>query len=113
VASSIFRELGQLVDVDRLHDIKKRRGSVLQALSLLFSEGYHGSDARDPVRPFLCTDALRLAELLLETSATAQPDVAALAALFCFDIARLSTRLDAEGCSSRWRTRIGAGGTGR
>jgi RNA polymerase sigma-70 factor (ECF subfamily) len=40
---------------------------------------------------------MRLAELMLQTSATAHPDVSALAALFCFDLARLSTRLDAEG----------------
>jgi predicted RNA polymerase sigma factor len=35
--------------------------------------------------------------LLLDTTATAHPDVSALAALFCFDIGRLSTRLDAQG----------------
>src|ERR671934_709589 len=92
-----LRELGELVDVDRLTDVEERRGSVLQALYLLFNEGYHGSNPREPVRPFLCTDALRLTELLLEASATAHPDVSALAALFCFGIARLPTRLDAEG----------------
>jgi RNA polymerase sigma factor (sigma-70 family) len=92
-----LRELGQLVDVDRRADVEERRGSVLQALYLLFNEGYHGSNPREPVRPFLCTDALRLTELLLDTRATAHADVSALAALFCFDIARLPTRLDAEG----------------
>ena len=92
-----LRELGQLVDVDRLPDVEGRRGSVLQALYLLFSEGFHGSNPREPVRPFLCTDALRLTELLLDESATAHPGTFALAALFCFGIARLSTRLDAEG----------------
>lgn len=92
-----LRELGQLVDVDRLPDIKERRGSVLHALYVLFSEGFHGSNPDEPVRPFLCTDALRLAELMLETSATARADVFALAALFCFDLARMSTRLDADG----------------
>jgi RNA polymerase sigma factor (sigma-70 family) len=91
-----LRELGELVDVDLLTDLEERRGSVLQALYLLFNEGYHGSNPREPVRPFLCTDALRLTELLLDTPATAHPDVSALAALFCFDIARLPTRLDAD-----------------
>src|SRR5919198_1499846 len=93
----ILRWLGRLVDVDRLPDVEGRRGSVLQALYLLFNEGFHGSNPREPVRPFLCTDALRLSELLLDAPATAHPDVSALAALFCFDIARLPTRLDAEG----------------
>ena len=92
-----LRELGRLVDVDRLPDVEGRRGSVLQALYLLFNEGFHGSNPREPVRPFLCTDALRLTELLRDTPATAHPDVSAMAALFCFDIARLPTRLDAEG----------------
>jgi RNA polymerase sigma-70 factor (ECF subfamily) len=92
-----LRELGELVDVDRLPDVEERRGSVLQALYLLFNEGFHGSNPREPVRPFLCTDALRLTELLRDSPAAAHPDVSALAALFCFDIARLSTRLDAEG----------------
>jgi RNA polymerase sigma-70 factor (ECF subfamily) len=109
-----LRRLGQLVDVDRLPEVDERRGSVLQALYLLFSEGYHGSNPREPVRPFLCTDALRLTELLLDTRVTAHPDVSALAALCCFDIARLPTRLDAEGVfvplaeqdRSRWDRRL-------
>ena len=92
-----LRELGQIADADHLPDVDERRGSVVQALYLLFSEGYHGSNPREPVRPFLCTDALRLTELLLETSATAHPDASALPALFCFGIARMSTRLDADG----------------
>jgi RNA polymerase sigma-70 factor (ECF subfamily) len=83
--------------VERLPDLGERRGSVLQALYLLFSEGYHGSHPREPVRPLLCTDAVRLTELLLASGAAAHPDVSALAALFYFDLARLSTRLDADG----------------
>ncbi len=92
-----LRELEQIVDVEDLPDIAHRQGSVLHALYLLFSEGYHGSNPSEPVRPLLCTDALRLTELLLDTGATTNRDVYALAALFCFDIARLATRLDDDG----------------
>ena len=92
-----LRELGRIVDVNRLDDVDERRGSVLHALYLLFNEGYHGSNPREPVRPFLCADALRLTELLLDEKATAHREVHALAALFCFDIARMATRLDGEG----------------
>jgi RNA polymerase sigma factor (sigma-70 family) len=92
-----LRELEQIVDVEHLSDVAHRQGSVLHALYLLFSEGYHGSNPSEPVRPFLCTDALRLTELLLDTSATTDRRVYALAALFCFNIARLCTRLDADG----------------
>jgi RNA polymerase sigma factor (sigma-70 family) len=92
-----LRQLGSLPDVDDLADIENRRASVLQALYLLFNEGYHGSNPHDPIRPFLCTDALRLTELLLETKATAHADVHALAGLFCFDLARLAARVDDQG----------------
>jgi hypothetical protein len=40
-----------------------------------------------PPVAFLCTDALRPTELLLETKATAHPTVHALADPFCFDLA--------------------------
>jgi RNA polymerase sigma factor (sigma-70 family) len=109
-----LRQLGALPDVDRLPDIEVRRTSVLHALYLLFNEGYHGSNPQEPVRPFLCTDALRLTELLLEVRATAHADVHALAGLFCFDTARLVTRLDEHGVfvpledqdRSRWDRRL-------
>jgi RNA polymerase sigma factor (sigma-70 family) len=92
-----LRQLGVLPDVDSLPDVAVRRTSVLQALYLLFNEGYHGSDPQDPVRPFLCRDALRLTELLLEVRATTHADVHALAGLFCLDIARIATRVDEQG----------------
>ncbi|WUH92486.1 sigma-70 family RNA polymerase sigma factor [Streptomyces sp. NBC_00433] len=113
-----LRELGRLPDVDDLPDLDTRRGSVLRSLYLLFNEGYHGSNPQTPVRPFLCDDALHLTELLLQAEATAHPDVHALAALFCFGAARLSTRLDERGVfvpledqdRSRWdRARIEQG----
>ena len=104
--------------MDDLPDIEHRRDSVLRSLYLLFNEGYHGSNPHDPYVPFLCEDALRLTELLLDAKATAHPDVHALAALFCFDAARLPSRLDEHGVfvpledqdRSRWdRARIERG----
>ena len=73
-----LRQLGRLPDVDDLPDVGTRRDSVLRSLYLLFNEGYHGSNPQDPVRPFLCEDALRLTELLLDAKATAHPDVHAV-----------------------------------
>jgi RNA polymerase sigma-70 factor (ECF subfamily) len=86
--------LGAAIDVD---DARARQPSVEQALYLLFNEGYHGSDADSPLRPAMCADALRLAELMLETNAFELRAVHALGALFCFDAARLATRIDADG----------------
>ena len=92
-----LRELGALPHVDHLPDIEARRSSVLQALYLLFNEGFHGSNPQEPVRPFLCADALRLTELMLSVRTTSNPDVHALAGLFCFNTARLATRVDEDG----------------
>jgi RNA polymerase sigma-70 factor (ECF subfamily) len=91
-----LQELGQLADIGADH-LRERQPSVEQALYLLFSEGYHGSDPESPLQPALCADALRLAELLLEADPGEPGRIHALAALFCFDAARLATRLDADG----------------
>jgi RNA polymerase sigma-70 factor (ECF subfamily) len=91
-----LQELGQLHDVHAEADVRARQPSVEQALYLLFNEGYHGSDPDNPLHPAMCADAIRLAELLLSASVE-EATVHALAALFCFHAARLSTRLDAEG----------------
>jgi RNA polymerase sigma factor (sigma-70 family) len=96
-----LRELGRhLYDVQREHDVRSRLPSVIQALYLLFNEGYQGSDRDNPLHPALCADALRLAELLLESlplSEQASAPIHALAAMFCFHAARFATRLDDEG----------------
>jgi RNA polymerase sigma factor (sigma-70 family) len=92
-----LEELGHLHDVTSPEEVASRQRSVLQALYLLFNEGYHGSDPDNPLHPAMCADAIRLVELLLESPATAHAEVHTLAALFCFNAARLATRLDGEG----------------
>ncbi|MDB4986916.1 MAG: polymerase sigma-70 factor, subfamily [Myxococcaceae bacterium] len=92
-----LHELGQLHDLQAEDEVRARQPSVEQALYLLFNEGYQGSDVDNPLLPALCSDALRLVELLLEVSAVERGTAHALAALFCFNAARLCTRLDIEG----------------
>lgn len=92
-----LQELGHLQDVTAPAELLARQPSVLNALYLLFNEGYHGSDSQNPLRPAMCADAIRLAELVLESSRTSHAEAHALAALFCFDAARLPTRLDEDG----------------
>jgi RNA polymerase sigma factor (sigma-70 family) len=92
-----LQQLGALVDVLDLADRDARQGSVMQALYLLFNEGFHGSNPENPLLPAMCADALRLVELLLDSPSTRHGEVHALAALFCFHSARLETRLDADG----------------
>jgi RNA polymerase sigma-70 factor (ECF subfamily) len=92
-----LRELGRLYDVSDRQAARGREDSVLQALYLLFNEGYHSSDPDNPLHPAMCADAIRLVELLLESRSTERSEVHALAALFCFNAARLATRLDDDG----------------
>lgn len=96
-----LRALGRL---EVPEDVRRRQPSVEHALYALFSEGYQGSDVDNPLAPALCSDALRFAEMLC-TAATATATATnldarslhALAALFCFNAARLDTRLDDDG----------------
>lgn len=92
-----LKELGALAPPATAEDVRARQPSVEQALYLLFNEGYHGSDPENPLSPALCADAIRLAELLLDARGVERPRVHALAALFCFNAARLATRLDMNG----------------
>jgi len=64
---------------------------------LLFNEGYHGASAESAIREDLCREAMRLTAVLLEHPAAAVPPTYALAALMCFNAARLPGRMDASG----------------
>jgi RNA polymerase sigma factor (sigma-70 family) len=75
-------------------EVPERVATVQRALYLLFSEGYHGTDA---VRAELCAEAIRLVALLAELPAAATPTTHALAALMCLHAARLPARVDADG----------------
>jgi RNA polymerase sigma factor (sigma-70 family) len=92
-----LKALGDLEGIRDPSDVRARQPSVEQALYLLFNEGYHGSDADNPLHPTMCADAIRLAEMMLQQHAVERTAVHALAALFCFNAARLSTRMDAAG----------------
>jgi len=88
---------GKLHEVHDDDEVLARLPSLIRALYLLFSEGYHGTDPEHPVRAALCADAMRLVDVLLAVETSARPEVHALQALFCFDAARLATRVDHEG----------------
>jgi RNA polymerase sigma-70 factor (ECF subfamily) len=78
-------------------DLPSRLSAVLQALYLLFNEGYHGSSPEAAVRVELCQEAIRLMNLLLEQRALAAPQAFALAALMHLNAGRLPSRLDGSG----------------
>jgi len=92
-----LQQRGELHDATAADDVRARQPSVEHALYLLFNEGYHGSDPDNPLHPALCGDALHLAELLVAAPAADAITAHALAALFCFNAARLPSRLDDDG----------------
>ena len=77
--------------------LRERLPSVLDALYLMFNEGYTAHDGDRIVRHDICAEALRLAELIADHPVTGAPEVEALCALFCFQAARFPTRQDEAG----------------
>jgi len=69
----------------------------LQALYLLFNEGYKASHGDELVRKELCQEAFRLITLLVQHPSGNQPKTHALLALMLFNAARLSSRADTAG----------------
>lgn len=78
-------------------DFPSRLSSVLQALYLLFNQGYHGSSPEAAVRMDICQEAMLLINLLIEQPALVTPQAYALAALMYLNAARLPARLDDSG----------------
>jgi RNA polymerase sigma factor (sigma-70 family) len=71
--------------------------SVLEALYLMFNEGYAASAGEDLVRQDVCAEAIRLARLVAEHPSLDVPKAHALAALLLLQAARNPARVDPEG----------------
>jgi RNA polymerase sigma-70 factor (ECF subfamily) len=78
-------------------ELPARIDSVLEALYLMFNEGYAAHEGDALLRRDCCLEALRLAERLIPLAGRAAPKVHALAALFCFHLARFDARIDVHG----------------
>lgn len=87
------------LELPRPDELTERLASVHRVLYLLFNEGYSSAGAGDLVRPDVCQEAARLAELLLASTVGATPATAALLSLMAFHLARLPARVDAAGAA--------------
>jgi RNA polymerase sigma-70 factor (ECF subfamily) len=93
----LLGDRGELFEVRDLEQVRERLPAVLEAIYLLFSEGYHGAHPQRVVREDLCHEAIRLAEMLSRLPAASGPETQALLALFCLLAARLPARVDDDG----------------
>lgn len=80
--------------------LRDRLAAVLDAIYLLFNEGYSASKGDALIRYDLCAEAIRLAELAAGHPVLQhEPSIAALCALMYLNAARFPAREDADGRS--------------
>ncbi|MFE3971305.1 RNA polymerase sigma factor [Stenotrophomonas sp. YIM B13575] len=82
-------------EVPRAEALPERLESVLEAIYLVFNEGYAASAGDDWMRPALCAEALRLARILAHRMPA--PSVLGLLALMELQASRAAARVDAQG----------------
>jgi RNA polymerase sigma-70 factor (ECF subfamily) len=79
------------------HELAERLDSVMDALYLMFNEGYAATSGDALVRDEVAREAIRLSRLLAVHPATRSPRVWALLALMLLHAARFPARVDSEG----------------
>ncbi|RZI42343.1 RNA polymerase sigma factor [Herbaspirillum sp. HC18] len=83
-------------EVPRGESLSERLASVLEAVYLIFNEGYTATAGDDWMRPALMDEALRLGRILAEL-APREPEAHGLAALMELQASRAKARVDASG----------------
>jgi predicted RNA polymerase sigma factor len=83
-------------EAPRAEERAARVASVLEAIYLIFNEGYAATSGEDWMRPALCEEALRLGRILAELL-PAEAEVHGLVALMEIQASRTAARVDAEG----------------
>ena len=79
------------------HDVVARLDSVLEAVYLLFNEGYAATAGDRLIRDDISGEAIRLAALLTRDSSTALPRTWALLSLLLLHAARFPARVSSDG----------------
>jgi RNA polymerase sigma factor (sigma-70 family) len=92
-----IREIRPSFEVPSPAELPEALDSVLEALYLMFNEGYAASGGEELVRQEVCAEAIRLARLVAEHPALDVPRAHALAALLLLQAARNPARVDPEG----------------
>ena len=95
-AKRTLSESGVPFEVPRGVEFEARLASVLQAIYLVFNEGYSATAGDEWLRPALCEDALRLGRILAEL-VPKEPEVHGLVALMEIQASRSTARVTADG----------------
>ena len=102
VAQRIVRAKRALADervpfeVPAPNEVPQRLASVLEAIYLIFNEGYSATAGDDWMRPELCAEALRLGRILAGWMPR-EPEVHGLVALMEIQVSRTAARTNAAG----------------
>ncbi len=96
-AKRLIKERGIRFEAPGAQAIHERLPSALEVLYLMFNEGYSAHAGDNQVRADLCSEAVRLVEILSSHPASRAPEVHALAALMLLQMSRLGGRMGPEG----------------
>lgn len=96
-AKKFISEKNLKFDIPAGNELKKRLDVALQAIYLLFNEGYNSGNKSDLIRKDLCEEAIRLGLMLTENEYINQPKCYALVALMALLASRFESRLSTEG----------------
>jgi RNA polymerase sigma factor (sigma-70 family) len=95
-AKRTLSESGVRFEVPAGDERRARLDAVLEAIYLIFNEGYSATAGEDWVRPALCDDALRLGRMLAQLMRD-EPEVHGLVALMEIQASRLRARTGPDG----------------
>lgn len=96
-AKRLLRDQNISFGMPEPHELAERLDSVVDALYLMFNEGYAATAGDQLIRDDVAWEAIRLAHMLAAHPATACPKVWALLALMLLHAARFPARVDSEG----------------
>ncbi|MEQ9303897.1 MAG: sigma-70 family RNA polymerase sigma factor, partial [Marinoscillum sp.] len=98
-AKKKFKEENLTLEIPSQGDIQNRLNTALQAIYLLFNEGYKTTHGEQLIRKDLCEVAMRLNQLLLDKPETNNELSRSLMALMHFQVSRFDARLNDIGQS--------------
>lgn len=75
-------------------ELEQRLPSVLEAVYLLFNEGYNARSGNNPIRYEVCEEAIRLTEIMASNPVIRSSNTYALLSLMTLNTSRFKSRLD-------------------